>query len=338
MRASRSLTTIIGGLVATSVLATAAPAFAHVSINTYGTTFTAGATNAFAFRVPHGCPDDLTTFAANARTSRVEVTVPAAATGVKPEQKPGWDVSVVRDGTTKAVTQITWTVRDQRDSLADWTFADFGVRATLNGVAGDVLVFPTTQYCDYHDDFSAATLTEVWSGANAPKLTLVGAGQKVSSAADLAAVAGRLGTAETDIDAAQATIVSHAASIATLGGKVTTLEAKVAALQTAMTKAAQKIADLVASLADLRATVRLGHVSVMQQPTGTTAILVDLPSTRRFQTIDVKVGGTSVLTVQLNSAGDAAATLPVSQSAGLAKGAKVEVLVGSKVVAQGKVG
>ena len=69
---------------------------------TYGTTFTANATNHIYFRVPHGCPDvDAATHGGfNARTTKVEVNIPAAVTGVKPEQKPGWDVAVTRDPVT----------------------------------------------------------------------------------------------------------------------------------------------------------------------------------------------------------------------------------------------
>lgn len=216
-----------------AVLAQALPAAAHITIGTYGTTFTAGATNVIYFRVPHGCPDpDIATHGGfNAQTTRVEVTIPAGATGVKPEKKPGWDVSVVRDVTTLAVTQVTWEAT-AGEALPDWTYADFGLRATLNGVAGTVLEFPTTQYCSLYENGDPATpeLLEQWIGANVPKLTLVGTASKVANAADLANVKDRVVSLETSVSGALSSITGLLDADTSLGARLSALETNLTTL------------------------------------------------------------------------------------------------------------
>jgi len=234
MKMRRSTKAMLAALLtsASAVAAGVAPASAHVTIVTYGTTFTANSTNVFYFRVPHGCADpDLDAQGFNARTNKVTVQIPAAATGVKPEQKPGWDVSVTRDAVTKAVTSVTWQARTLEDATHDWSFADFGVRATLNGVAGDVLSFDTTQYCDYHEDGTPTTgLTEPWTGANVPKLTLVGTDKKVTNAADLADLKGRVVALETSVAGALTSIANLVTSDSGLDSRLDAAEASISSL------------------------------------------------------------------------------------------------------------
>jgi hypothetical protein len=66
---------------------------------------------------------------------------------------------------------------------------DFGIRATLNGAAGDKISLPTYQYCDFHENGTAATgLVDPWIGADAPTITLVGADKAVNNPAQIADV------------------------------------------------------------------------------------------------------------------------------------------------------
>ena len=76
MHVSRCAKAIVGTLLATAtaLTATAMPASAHMSIVTTGTTFTAGATNVFYFRVPHGCADPDKTSGAQAFNARTTST------------------------------------------------------------------------------------------------------------------------------------------------------------------------------------------------------------------------------------------------------------------------
>jgi uncharacterized protein YcnI len=320
MRAIRRTRTFIAAAAATtlSVALGAMPAFAHMAIVTYGTTFTANATNVFYFRVPHGCadPDAAAHGNFNGMTNQVVINVPSTVTGVKPEQKPGWTVSVVRDVTTSAVTQITWST-DVNNALHDWTYGDFGVRATLNGVAGDVIPFQTEQICGFHDDgvAIATPLHEPWTGANAPKLTLVGA-NKVTSAADLADLKGRVIALETSVSGALSSIAGLVTSDATIGARIATAESAISSLNT---------------------NGRLGYVSA-QKKLGHLGVVVDLPSTFRFKPVTFKVDGATLKTLWVNGAGDTTWMFTIPQSAGIRSGQKVEVFDGPTLVASGWVG
>ena len=318
MKMHRSTKAMLAALLtsASAVAAGVAPASAHVTIVTYGTTFTANSTNVFYFRVPHGCADpDLDAQGFNARTNKVTVQIPAAATGVKPEQKPGWDVSVTRDAVTKAVTSVTWQARTLEDATHDWSFADFGVRATLNGVAGDVLSFDTTQYCDYHEDGTPTTgLTEPWTGANVPKLTLVGTDKKVTSAADLADLKGRVVALETSVAGALTSIANLVTADSDLDSRLDAAEA---------------------SISSLDANARLGYVSAASGKW--VSVVIDLPTVSRWSKATVKVNGTDVKTAFLNSVGDGNVILSRTQSSSIHSGDPVEVWVNSTLVAQGTV-
>ncbi len=317
-RSSRALIGIITASAAT-IVATAMPASAHMGLITYGTTFTANATNVIYFRVPHGCPDpDAVTHGGfNARTNRVEVNITdvTKVASVKPEQKPGWDVDVTRDG-TNAVTKIVWTARDVGDALRDWTYGDFGVRATLNGAAGDVISFPAKQYCDF-DNLGAAMLvpaTETWAGADAPKLTLVSA-NKVATAADLADLKGRVTALETSV----------AGALSSIAGLIST-----------DTTLASRLANAEASLSNV-STARLGYISAVKA-NGRLGLTLDLPTIYRYQTATVKVNGTTVKNMWLNSVGDASVLLRKTASDPFAAEQQVEVLIGTTVVATSTVG
>lgn len=303
-----------------AVAAIAAPASAHISVVTYGTTFTAGSTNVFYFRVPHGCPDPSLP---NARTTAVEVNIPAAATSVKPQAIPGWDVTTEKDGVTLAVTKITWTARSVDDALHDWTFADFGVRATLNGAAGDKLLFPATQYCDAHEDGTPATgLTEVWDGVDSPNLTLVASTSKVANAADLADIKNRVIVLEGKVTDALADIGELVTADTTLDTKITTLNTSLTALSTKVDANA--------------VTARQGWITASHKSATQVALLVDLPTTSQNRTLDFYSGATKVGQIKLNSVGDAVLTLSAASSAKVHAGDTIKVSASGRTLATGK--
>jgi len=331
MHVSRSAKTIIGTLLATAtaLTATAMPASAHMSIVTTGTTFTAGATNVFYFRVPHGCADPDKTSGAqafNARTTAVTVNIPAAGvSGVKPEKKPGWDLAVTRDPISKAITQVVWTARSADDALYDWAFADFGMRATLSGVEGDVIAFQTEQTCAMHDDSTpiSPALSEPWTGVNAPKLTLVSSANAVTNAADLANLKSRVIALETSVSGALTSIGNLLNADTALGDRITSTESSIASLRTSVTS--------------LSSESRLGWVRAKVEKNGSVGLLIDAPTVLRNTTATIKVNDTAVGTVQLNAIGDFVGSLSATDSASYTKGATVKVYVAGTLVAQGKV-
>lgn len=265
----------VGLMVAgTAVGLAASPSSAHVSIVAYGTTFTAGATNVVYFRVPHAC-------SSTAVTNKVTVTIPAAVTGVKPQVIPGWTVSRTLNGTATAT--VTWESTNRSYDLRDWQFMDFGIRATLNGNDGDVIVFDsTTQFCDYDESGNAlgSPETEVWTGVDAPKLTLVGVTKKVATAADLA------------------TLRNDAT---TIGVRVTALEASLTETQTTIQRVLSQI-----GITNAPASVSLGN--------GRLSYVLDLSTVWRSKTLDIVVSGSKIGTARLDRVGDAANYVIVASS------------------------
>lgn len=234
-RLVRPLTAAAAGLaIVGGSLVAAAPAGAHVSPASYGTTFTANATNTVYLRVPHGCADAGSTNGEAARTSKVIVDIPASVTSLKPQRKAGWTITRVKDG-TGAVTQVTWTANSFEDSLPDYTFDDFGLRGRLNGAAGDTIGFTTRQECAWHDDGTAIdpVLYEDWTGADTPKITLVATANAVGGAVDLG-----------NLKAASNTATTNITSLTTALGALTTRTSAVeTGLQTASTTAGQAMSS-----------------------------------------------------------------------------------------------
>jgi uncharacterized protein YcnI len=100
------------------------------------------------FSVPHGC--------AGSPTTKVRVRIPDGVTGVKPQPKPGWELSTVKtkvEGTvqgdhgaavTQAITEVIWIGK-----LPDEYFDQFVMQLRLPDVpAGTVLYFPVVQECE----------------------------------------------------------------------------------------------------------------------------------------------------------------------------------------------
>lgn len=101
------------------------------------------------FRVPHGCEGTPTT--------TVRVRFPEGITSVKPQPKPGWELSIVREKlpepiedahgniVTERIGEIVWS--DGR--LLDEHFDEFAINMRLpDGDPGSVIYFPVVQECE----------------------------------------------------------------------------------------------------------------------------------------------------------------------------------------------
>ncbi|MDD2857504.1 MAG: DUF1775 domain-containing protein [Candidatus Nanopelagicales bacterium] len=126
-------TTAVTGLLVAGVVIASTPASAHMGIDSFGQTFTAGKGATVYFRPGHGCKGDA--------TNAITVTLPDGVTGAKAQQKLGW--TTTRQGST-----ITWS----GNALPDSQFDDFGIRLTFPalpaGVKSQVLYFKAVQTCD----------------------------------------------------------------------------------------------------------------------------------------------------------------------------------------------
>lgn len=294
---------LIGASALAAIVVSAVPASAHVSPTTYGTTYTAGVTNVFALRVPHSCadPDTVNSPGGTSLTSKLVVDVPATVTSVKPQFIPGWTLSTVKSG-TGAVTQITWQASSAAFALPDTSYMDFGIRATLNGKAGDKISLPTNQYCDFHENGTAATgLVDPWIGADAPTLTLVGADQAVNTPAQVAEVKAK----------------AFSGGAAAEGA---------AAAKTALDTATNQVNFLIAVVNALAANPRQVAASFSA---GKVNVNVDLSAVHKGRAVDVLVNGVRVGSKPLNAAGD----LSTSFKATAAANSRVDIVLGGTVVA-----
>lgn len=109
----------------------------------------------------HGCED------ANATeydTVKIEVTIPAGFTAVRPADATFGPASVEKD-TNGNVTKLIWT-KTAPALTEDANFQQVTFRGTLPNEALTTLTFPTTQTC-------AGDTTKTWIGADAPKLRVL---------------------------------------------------------------------------------------------------------------------------------------------------------------------
>ena len=132
-------------LTAAALLALAAPAYAHVTLET--SEAVPGATYKAVLRVPHGC--------AGEATQKVRVKIPEGMFNAKPMPKAGWTLETVTGpydrsydsyGTpvSEGVTEIVWT-----GELPDAFYDEFVFRGQIAAdlKPGDVLWFPVVQEC-----------------------------------------------------------------------------------------------------------------------------------------------------------------------------------------------
>jgi len=100
-----------------------------------------------AINVPHGCD--------GSATLRVRVRIPEGVIGMKPQPKPGWELSIRKEKLTtpiveghgrtitEVVAEVTWTGR-----LEDDNFDQFGIHMKLPDKPGETLYFPVVQECE----------------------------------------------------------------------------------------------------------------------------------------------------------------------------------------------
>jgi uncharacterized protein YcnI len=129
-----------------TLLAMAAPAFAHVTLET-GEAAVGGSYKA-VLRVPHGCDGKATT--------AISLKVPEGFVSAKPMPKAGWQLDITTGDyarsytlhgspVTSGATEISWS----GGNLPDNEYEEFVVSGTLASdlEAGSTLYFPVIQTC-----------------------------------------------------------------------------------------------------------------------------------------------------------------------------------------------
>jgi uncharacterized protein YcnI len=132
--------------LALGVLPAAAPAAAHVTLETR--TYPADSTAKLVLKVPHGCE--------GSPTVSLRVRIPDDVLNVKPQPKPGWQLSTVKAKLDKPIIgdhgqTITESVREVQWSggrLEDAYYDEFVFRAKLPDRPGATLYFPVVQQCE----------------------------------------------------------------------------------------------------------------------------------------------------------------------------------------------
>ena len=161
---------ILAAMVGALVLAWAAPAAAHVTIEPPGVP--KGGTATISFVVPNE--------SAGARTNKVQVFFPPppdSIASVSVQSMPGWHFTIAMrklpapiqtdDGSiSEVVSSITWTANSITTSIAQDEFAAFTVNADGIPDGPDQLVFRAVQ--GYSDGSSVRWVDPVTSGGPAP--------------------------------------------------------------------------------------------------------------------------------------------------------------------------
>ena len=139
-------TDMLRSLVSLTLVALAAPAPAHVTLEHREAP--AHSYYKAQLRVGHGCK--------GSPTVRVRVRLPEGTVSIKPQPKPGWKVETTRvklahavdDGhggkITEAVGEIVWS----GGRLLDEHFDEFAVMMRLPDRPGATLYFPVVQECE----------------------------------------------------------------------------------------------------------------------------------------------------------------------------------------------
>jgi uncharacterized protein YcnI len=142
MRISTPLATLSVGLLAAAFAGNAA---AHVTANPNKAP--AGSYFRTALRVPHGCE--------GSPTVAVRVKLPEGVTSVKPQMKPGWEITItmrkldkpIDAGHGRTITETVDEVAWRGGPLPDAYFVEFGLSMKLPAAPGQTLYFPTVQEC-----------------------------------------------------------------------------------------------------------------------------------------------------------------------------------------------
>ena len=131
--------------VAALLIVSAQPACAHATLDrseapadSFFNTFV---------NVPHGCE--------GSPTLKVRVRIPEGVIGVKPQPKPGWELTIRNEKLekpiveshgrtiTEVVAEVTWSGK-----LPDDNFDQFGIHMKLPDKPGETLYFPVVQECE----------------------------------------------------------------------------------------------------------------------------------------------------------------------------------------------
>ncbi|MDQ8697433.1 DUF1775 domain-containing protein [Hyphomicrobium sp. LHD-15] len=147
MTLSNVLKTASAAFMPLVFIASAAPAFAHVSLERGEAQ--GGASYKAVLKIPHGCD--------GSPTQTVRVEIPEGFIGVKPMPKPGWKLETVRGpyaksyafyhgkSLTEGVKQITWSGGELADEHYDEFVASGFLAKELE--PGASLYFKVTQVC-----------------------------------------------------------------------------------------------------------------------------------------------------------------------------------------------
>ena len=121
---------------------------AHVGVvNTMTPYAVAGKTYELVLAVPHGCAVPNTSPAVEADTYKVEVSIPAGFTGVRPIVDGVFGKPVLTKDAAGAVTKITYTKDSKYDSSADDQTYRIGLRSTAPNAPFTTSQFNVIQYC-----------------------------------------------------------------------------------------------------------------------------------------------------------------------------------------------
>ena len=147
-------------LTATALLFVAVhTAHAHVSFvanNAY-----AGKSYIATANIPHGC-EDLSGIKYD--TIKIEISIPAEFTGVRPADSAFGAASVEKD-LDGNVTKLIWT-KSAPELAEDTNFIQVSFRGSLPNAPLTTLELETTQTC-------AGATTKIWSGLDVPKLRIL---------------------------------------------------------------------------------------------------------------------------------------------------------------------
>lgn len=170
----RTLSTVAAVAAAILVVTTGGVA-AHVTANPNE----AAADGYFrtALRIAHGC--------AGSPTVAVRVKIPDGVHSVRPQTKPGWDITItmrkveppVDAGHGRMISETVDEIAWRGGSLPDAHFDEFGLTMKLPNTAGKTLYLPTVQECEkgVHRWIEIPAAGQTWGqlGEPAPFIRLI---------------------------------------------------------------------------------------------------------------------------------------------------------------------
>lgn len=122
------------GIAAGVLLAVATSGHAHITFQT--SEVPANSFQRVVLQVPHGC--------AGSPTTGMRLQIPEGLSAVKPQPKPGWEISIVpRDG-NGGVAEVRW----KGGRLLDEHYDEFVLRVRIGDLHGQRLYVPTIQECE----------------------------------------------------------------------------------------------------------------------------------------------------------------------------------------------